>query len=125
MSTDGKVDDSAPVPRIPRSRGFKLSMPELVRLLMTAALLVMIVMTQRPCAEAVSGFVTGFDGSGETTGSGGSADAARQMPRPGTVDLPSSAGSAADYERLTPDMTEAEIKAAIERAKAKQAGSGH
>lgn len=113
MSTDGQVDDSAPVPRIPRSRGFKLSMPELVRLLMTAALLVMIVMTQRPCAEAVSGFVTDFD----DTGSGA---AARQMPRPGTVDLPSSTGSAADYERLTPDMTEAEIKAAIERAKAKQ-----
>jgi hypothetical protein len=41
------------------------------------------------------------------------------MPKPGNVDVPRAVGSAGDYEQLRPDMTEAELKAAIERAKAK------
>jgi hypothetical protein len=113
------TDDSEPVPRLPRTRGFKVSTAALVRIAMTAVLLAMIIMTQKPCADAVSGFVTGFDGSG--SGSAGSA-APIQMPRPGTVDVPSSTGSAADYEQLRPGMTEDEIKAAIERARARAAG---
>ncbi|MDQ3367809.1 MAG: hypothetical protein M3680_20485 [Myxococcota bacterium] len=112
------LDDSEPVPRLPRSRGFKLSMPAIFRIVMTLALLVMVVMTQQPCADAVSGFVTGVDGTSEGSGS-----AIVRMPRPGAVDVPSGTGSAADYESLRPGMTEAEIKAAIERAKARAAGS--
>jgi hypothetical protein len=101
----------------------------MVRIAGTVVLLVFIVLMQRPCADSVSKFVTGF-------GSDGSA--APTMPRPGTVDVPAAgAGSAttsnhgADlpldhYERLRPDMTDAELKAAVERARAKaaEAGSG-
>jgi hypothetical protein len=106
------ADDDEPVPRIPRTRGFKLSTPQLVRIALTVALLVLIIMVQRPCADSVSKFVTGFgeEGSATTT-----------MPKPGTVDQPSGVGSAADYEQLRPGMTEAEIKAAIERSKARAA----
>ena len=112
-------DDDEPVPRIPRSAGFKLSMPALIRILLTAAMLTMIIVAQRPCADAVSGFVTSFDNDPNKVGSG-SATPQTQMPKPGTVDMPSATqGSAGDYEPLRPDMTEAEIKAAIERAKAR------
>ena len=117
--TDEKpvADDDGPVPRIPRSAGFKLSMPALIRILLTAAMLTMIIVAQRPCADAVSGFVTSFDNSDPKAGSGSAAS--QMMPKPGTVDMPSKQGSAGDYEPLRPDMTEAEIKAAIERAKAR------
>jgi len=104
--------DDEPVPRLPRTRGFKLSTPQLVRIGLTGALLVLVIAVQRPCSDSVSKFVTGF-------GDQGSAKA--QMPRPGAVDQPSERGSAADYEQLRPGMTEAEIKAAIERSKAKAA----
>ena len=104
--------DEEPVQRIPRSRGFRLSPSQLIRVLLTATLLVMVVLIQRPCADAVSGFVTSFDHEGS---------AASEMAKPGTIDRPSNVGSASDYEQLRPDMTEAELKAAIERAKAKAA----
>jgi hypothetical protein len=112
------MSDDEPVPRIPRTRGFKLSTPQLVRIGLTGALLVLIVMVQRPCADSVSKFVTSF---GEEEGS------AVRMPKPGAVEPPSGIGSAGDYESLRPDMTEAEIRAAMERAKAKaaaRAGAG-
>ena len=108
-------DDDEPVPRIPRSFRFKVPTAALVRIAMTGALLAMIIVARRPCADSVSSFVNDFDNSG------GSARA--QMPKPGNVDEPSTVGSAADYETLSPDMSEAEIKAAIERAKAKSRGS--
>src|SRR5204862_6454376 len=117
-------DDGQPVPRLPRTVGFKLSLPVIFRIGMTAALLAMIIVTQRPCADAVSGFVTSFDQAGSAAGSG-SATASDLMPKPDNVVPPpqtgsgAGVGSAGDYEQLRPDMTEAELKAAIERAKAK------
>jgi hypothetical protein len=43
------------------------------------------------------------------------------MPRPGTVDQPGvDKGSAADYEVIRPDMTDAERRAAVERAKQRE-----
>ena len=101
------------VPKLPRGRGIKLSTPQLIRIGGTALLLVLLIVMQKPCAEAVSGFVTGFgDGSGS---------AAAKMPKPGNVDLPhADNGSAGDYEHLGPNMSEAELKAAVARAKAKQ-----
>lgn len=108
------VADDEPVPRLPRTRGFKLSRAALVRIVMTGVLLVLIIAIQRPCADTVSKFVTSF-------GAEGSGSAGAAMPKPGTVDQPSGRGSAADYESLRPDMTEAEIKAAMERAKQKAA----
>ena len=104
-------DDDEPVPRLPRGRGMKLDGAMIARIGMTLALLVMIVVTARPCANATSKFVTGFgkEGSGKT-----------QMPKPGNVDVPpEDKGSAADYERM--GGTDAEQRAAFERAKAKAA----
>lgn len=133
----------AAVPRLPRGRGLRLSGPELLRVAGLAILLVFLVLIQRPCADAVATFVTSFGDQG----SAGSA-----TPRPGPVDLrgsgaaPGSAaaastavpgafgspsagsGAAADdpgldgYERLRPGMTDDEIKAVIDRARAKAAG---
>jgi hypothetical protein len=113
------------VPKLPRGRGLRLSRPQLVRIIGTLFLLIFLVTMQRPCATAVSGFVTGFGDRGS---------AATVMPRPGTVDVPA-AGSAApgdagsgnavpgldQYEHLRPGMTEAELKAVIERARVKAA----
>ena len=100
------------VPKLPRGRGITLSVPQLVRILGLIAVLVVLLVMQKPCSNAVSKFVTGFDGSG-SAGSGSAAG--------------SGAGSAPrrveDYERLRPGMTDAEVKAAIERARLKAAGS--
>lgn len=97
--------DDEPVPKIPRGRGLKLSGPELLRIGMTLVTLIGVIVLARPCASSVSGFVMGMDGSGS----------AKSMPKPGTVDQPQ------QYEELKPNMTEAELKAAIERSKARNA----
>ena len=89
----------------------KLDGAMMARIGMTLALLIMIIVTAKPCANATSKFVTGFgeEGSGKT-----------QMPKPGNVDvLPEGKGSAGDYERM--GGTDAEQRAAFERAKAKAA----
>lgn len=100
------------VPKLPRGRGLKFSTVELFRIGFTVIMLVAVLMMARPCANAVSGFVTSL-GSG-------SGSAVHQMPKPGTVDMPQ---QPRQYEQLRPGMTEAEIKAAIERSKARSAGS--
>lgn len=114
--TEPSVDE--PVPRLPRGRGMRFSRPELFRIAGLAILLVFLVVAQRPCADAVSRFVTSFGEQGS---------AAAPLPRPGTVDRPGG-GSGSDldgYEPLRPGMTDAEVKAAIERARARaRAGSG-
>jgi hypothetical protein len=105
------------IPKLPRGAAFKVPPAAIVRILLTGAMLVMVIVATKPCANSVSKFVVDMDSSG-------SGSAARQMPKPGTVDVPTTNnGSAGDYEALRPDMTEAELKAAIERAKAK-AGKG-
>lgn len=96
-----------PVPKLPRGRGMKFSGPELFRIALTLIALVGVIVLTRPCASAVSGFVTGFDGSASEN----------KMPRPGNVDMPT------EMETLRPGMTDEEIKAAIERAKARAAGT--
>lgn len=107
------------VPRLPRGRGLRLSRPQMFRIATTLALLIFVIVAQKPCAGSVSKFVTSF-GSGSAV----------TMPTPGTVDVPTgSAGSDSldHYEHLHPGMTEAEIKAAMERARLKAgsaAGSG-
>lgn len=107
-----------PVPKLPRGRGLRFSRPELFRIVGLAALLVFLLVSGRPCSDAVSRFVTSFGDSGS---------AAAPLPRPGTVDLPGgSAGSdLGRYEPLRPGMSDAELKAAIERARARaHSGSG-
>lgn len=109
--------DDEPVPRLPRGRGLTLDGAMIFRIVTTLALLVMIVVTARPCAQATSKFVTGFGEEGS-----GSATAGKAMPQPGNVDVPKQP-TLDDYEVLRPDMTEAEQKAAIERARQKAQGS--
>jgi hypothetical protein len=103
------LDDEA-IPRLPRGRGLRLAPGQLLKIGLTAGLLVMLIAVQRPCADSVSSFVVDFDRTGSA-----------RMPNPNTVQPPATVetGSAGDYEQLRPDMTEAEIKAAIERAKAR------
>lgn len=98
----------------------RFSRPEVFRIVGLTALLVFLLVTGRPCADSVSRFVTSFSDSGS---------AAAPLPRPGTVDVPSGgagsgAGSDLDrYEPLRPGMSEAELKAAIERARARAQGA--
>jgi hypothetical protein len=79
------------------------------RIVLTLMTLIGVIVLARPCANAVSGFVTSMDGSG-------SAGAAKEMPKPGKVDEPV-------FEEIKPGMTEAEVKAVIERSRARAAGS--
>ena len=107
------------VPKLPRGRGLRLSRPQMVRIAGTLLLLVFLIVMQRPCADAFSKFVTSFGDQGS---------ASVQMPKPGNVDVPvgsAGVGSGSDVhvERLRPGMTEDEIKAVIERARARAAGS--
>jgi hypothetical protein len=114
-----------PVPKLPRGRGLRLSKPELFRIALTLITLIGVVVLTKPCANAVSGFVTSFDGSGSAN--------EKAMPKPGNVDVPapgqgSGQGSAIaepQYETLKPGMTDDEIRAAIERSKARNAGSAN
>ncbi len=121
--SDADTDDP-PVPKLPRGRGLKFSGPELFRIVITLAMLVALIALTKPCANAVSTFVMGFDGSGK--GSAGTAV--------GSGKGSGSAGSAVapitnpeDYERLEPGMTDDQVRAAVARSKAKlgsNAGSG-
>ena len=100
--------DEQPVPRLPRGRGLKLSGPELFRIAVTGAMLVAVVVLARPCANAVSGFVTRFDqGSGQ-----GSA-----MAKPGAIDVaPADAGEHYIHRtEISIDGVMAEIRKARER----------
>lgn len=111
--------DDPPVPKLPRGKGLTLDRGMLLRIGMTLALLVAVLVTARPCADATSKFVTDFDSAGSGSGSAGAA-----MPRPGNVDVPAAQPTDLDqYEVLRPDMTEAEQKAVIERAKARARGA--
>jgi len=108
VSADAR--DEEPVPKLPRGRGLRLSKPELVRISFTVIALIGVVVLTRPCANAMSNFVTGFDQG-----------SAKRMPKPGTVEPQV---EPQHYEQLKPGMTEQEIKEAIERAKARSnAGS--
>jgi hypothetical protein len=115
------------VPKLPRGRGLRLSRPQLIRVALTLLLLIFVVMTQRPCADAVSTFVTSFGdrGSGSSVTPGSDHTTPRAAAPAGAVTgSGSTTGSSADtYERLRPGMSEDEIKAAIERARAKVGGS--
>ncbi|MFN0253609.1 MAG: hypothetical protein ACKV2T_42470 [Kofleriaceae bacterium] len=99
VSTD--PDD---VPKIPYGRGLKLDSAMMFRIGATLALLILLVLTMQPCADATSKFVTDFD---DKKGS-----ASDKMPKPGTVDK-----LEPEYEKMggTPE----EDRAAYERAMAK------
>jgi hypothetical protein len=79
--TKPTVSDDEPVPKLPRGRGIKLSFPEIMRILMIAAMLVAVVVLRKPCAENTGRFIDSFD-------------------------PPADAG----YIRLSGDMTEEELR---------------
>ena len=113
MSADSQPPaDIESVPRLPRGRGLKFSRPELLRIGMLLITLVGVIVLTRPCADAVSGFVMDMDGS--------AAPARKAMPTPGNVTVPETQ----HFEQLKPGMTDDEIKAAIERARERDAASG-
>ena len=106
MSPRLKADPD--VPRIPRGRGLKVTNAQVFKILLTAAVLVMLIVMQRPCADSVSKFVTSFDDQGS---------ASPKMPKPDNVDVV----EPQHYEVINSDMTEAQVKAAIERERARAA----
>lgn len=146
-----KEPDSEPVIKLPRGRGLRLSGPELFRIALTLAMLIAIAMLTKPCSNAVSTFVMGMDGSEqepavpkpgmvepgqdspEAAVHRGDAGAIEPPPlSPESAATPSGPSGAADdlrapaqatdrFEHLRPEMTEAEVRSAIERAKAKAA----
>jgi hypothetical protein len=115
---DDVADDLAKIPRLPRAGGFKLATADLVKIGFTAAILIMIIMIRRPCSETVSNFVIDIDNPG-------SGSAGTQMPKPDNLDPSAGSGSSSTAPlrdpcevNLAPNMTDAETRAAIERAQA-------
>jgi hypothetical protein len=49
------------VPRLPRGRGLVLSGSQLMKVLITAVMLIAVIALQRPCANSVGSFFAGFD----------------------------------------------------------------
>lgn len=109
--------DEEEIPRVPRGKGLRFASGHLIRIGFTVAILVLLIVVQRSCADRVSNFVVDFD----QPGSGSSI-----APHPSTLELgpvidPAQRphGSTDDYEVLGPNATEAEIAAAVERARAR------
>ncbi len=57
MAKPSNDDD---VPRLPRGRGLSFSFAEILRILVVATALIALLVLQKPCAQSVSKFVTGF-----------------------------------------------------------------
>ena len=112
MRRVGVADVGDIAPKLPRGSGFKMSKGHFFKIVLTASFLVMLVVIQRPCANAVSGFVTSFD-------EGSPADQ-QKMPKPGNVD----GSGATQFETLRGDLTEDEWKAIVERAKLRNGQGG-
>jgi hypothetical protein len=91
------------VPKLPRGRGMKFSLGQIVRILMVATLLVALIVLQKPCARSVSKLVTSFD----------DVDAAVRH-----IDANVDAGGVI----LRGDMTPAELEAAINKERGIDAG---
>jgi hypothetical protein len=90
------------VPRLPRGRGIRLSSPQLFKIVFFAALLVAVIMLQRPCSEAAGNFVGQFDDR-----------SAAKDAAPATLDPQLPPGN---YVELKSGMTDEEIRKAIEKA---------
>jgi hypothetical protein len=89
------------VPRLPRGKGISLTGPQMFKILLFAALLVAVIVLQRPCSEAAGRFVGQFD----------TRDAAPAPPKPDPHPLPPG-----NYVEIKPGMTDEQIKQAIEGA---------
>jgi hypothetical protein len=90
------------VPRLPRGRGFKLSFGEILRIGLTASMLIAVLVLAKPCADSVSNFVASFDPPD-----------AQPPPKPKQVP-PAPPGG---YVHITPDMSPQQIESAINGAR--------
>jgi hypothetical protein len=99
VSRRGRPDEPD-VERLPRGRGLRLSTPEIFRIIMVAALLVAVIAMQGPCSDAVGRFVAGFD-----------------PPPPASLDAAATPDPPGGYVRLRSDMTEAELRQAVDQAR--------
>ena len=119
--------DDEPIPRLPRGKLFKLTGPQMFRILFFAALLVGVLALRQPCSEGIGRFVESFDesdagptgpqdGSPQRPGSlAGSPAGASSGSEPGQVpDNPS--GSVNGFFRITGDMSDEEIRATLRKA---------
>ena len=95
-----RLERDPDVPRLPRGRGFKLSFGEIVRIGLTATMLIAVLVLAKPCADAVGRFVGSFDPPD-----------AQPAPAPQTQKAP------AGYVHLTPNMTPQQIQQAIGAAR--------
>lgn len=132
------IDDDAPVPKLPRGKGFALSWPQLMRIGLTLVTLVAIIALRKPCSDSVGRFVTTFGGeavdpnaakpesggvgtapgpaSPATTAPATSSAAAAKAPG-ATTQAPAAVEPEPEYELMSTSMTDAELRAAFERAK--------
>lgn len=92
------------VPRLPRGKGIRLAGPQMVRIVMVAALLIAVIVLQRPCGEAIDNFFQSFDPPAQ--------DAApvKEAPKPPDP-------YEGKYHEIKPGMTEQEIEQVIEKAR--------
>ncbi len=118
-------DDLSDVPKLPRGRGLKLSMPEIFRILLTAGMLIAVIVLAHPCGDAVGNFMSKFDDKGKTGSGAGTGSGLRAGTGAGAATGSGSAGQPVPqhYVQLKPGMTDEETKAAIEKAKAEASGS--
>ena len=94
------------VPRLPRGRGFSFTGPQVVRILMFAFLLIAVLFMRRPCGDAVGRFVGSFDEQAPGDAS------VRAIPHPDQL-----TPGTTQYVEIKPGMSDAEIKAAIDKAR--------
>ena len=83
------------VPKLPRGRGMKFSLGQIVRILLVATALVALIVLQKPCSKSVSKFVTSF----------GDEDAAVRR-----IDAAVDAGGVLLRGDMTPEEREAAIR---------------
>lgn len=120
------IDDDAPVPKLPRGKGFALSWPQLMRIGLTLVTLVAIIALRKPCSDSVGRFVTTFGGEAvdpnaakpESGGVGTAPGPASPAPATTTpATSPAAVEPEPEYELMSTSMTDAELRAAFERAK--------
>jgi hypothetical protein len=101
------------VPKLPRGKGLTLSSGQMMRIGMTLVTLLAIVVLRRPCSDAVGRFVTTFGGP-TPNGTSAAPIAAPGSPVAAPAAVPSARpiAPAPVYERLTPSMTDGELRAA-------------
>jgi hypothetical protein len=90
------------VPRLPRGKGIRLAGPQMVRIVMFAALLVAVVVLARPCGDAVETYFQTLEEAAPDA-----APAPKKQPDP----------FEGKYHEIKPGMTDKEIEEVIEKAR--------